>query len=162
MRKSYEGQIKKFELAGLNKPVKKEVEPPFNLGRLMTTYRTPPTRDGFEIHTHLKEKLPRAMQFQPGKLGKRQDEWDRVLGNDKPKPPPLPAVQPPAPLRATVRQHIGKPSQERPRRQGKRRRYNDESYEGYADGYVDEDESESEGERGSARKRQRRPDLDEY
>jgi hypothetical protein len=167
MRKSYENQVKGFELAGLNKPIKKELNPPFNPGRLMTMYRIPPPKEGFEIDAELKEKLPQAMQFQPGKLGKRQDEWERLLGNDKPKVPPPPAtqlVQPTAPIRVNGRPPVGKLQQEtnRPRRQGKRRRYDDNSYEGYAGGYVDEDVSESEGDRGSARKKQRRPEHDEY
>lgn len=166
MRKSYEGQVKSFELAGLNKPVKKDLKPPFNPGRLMSTYRIPPQQEGFEIDAYLRETLPPAMQFQPGKLGKKQDEWTRLLGNDKPKvaPPPAPEpVQPTAAVKTNGRPG-GRPQQDlhRPRRVGKRRRYDDDSFEGYADGYVDEDQSDSEGDRGSARKRQRRPDPDEY
>ena len=166
MRKSYENQVKGFELAGLNKPIKKDLEPPFNPGRLMTTYRTQPRKEGFEIDAELKKKLPLAMQMQPGKL-KRQEEWERLLGTDKPKappPPPVQVVQPAAPIRANGRPPVVRPQQEaiRPRRQGKRRRYDDDSYEGYAGGYVDEDLSDSEGDRGSARKRQRRPEYDEY
>jgi hypothetical protein len=167
MRKSYEGQVKSFELAGLNKPIKKDLKPPFNPGRLMSTYRIPPQTEGFDIDAYLEETLPLAMQFQPGKLGKKQEEWNRLLGNEKPKVIPLPAtqlVQPTAAVQPNGRQPVRRPQQElhRPRRVGKRRRYDDDSYEGYADGYVDEDQSESEGDRGSARKRQRKQDSDEY
>lgn len=168
MRKSYENQVKSFELAGLNKPVKKELEPPFNPGRLMTKYRIQPQKEGFEIDAELKEKLPKAMQMQPGRL-RRHEEWERLLGHEKPKVPPsqpVQPVQPAAPIRGNGhgRPPVAKTQQEaiRPRRQGKRRRYNDDSFEGYADGFVDEDQSDSDDDRGSARKKQRRPDHDEY
>lgn len=170
MRKSYENQVKSFELAGLNKPVKKDLQPPFNPGRLLTKYRTQPQKDGFEIDANMREKLPKAVQMQPGKV-RKHEEWERLLGHEKPKAPapqPVQPTQPAAHMRSNGvgRQPMTKPQQEtnRPRRQGKRRRYDDDSFEGYngyADGFVDEDNSDSDDTRGTGRKKQRKPD-EEY
>jgi Rox3 mediator complex subunit len=107
------------------------------------------------------------MQFQPGDV-KNAPMWNKLLGHDQPKVEPAQPIQPAAPVRANG---PGRPSAMksqlqhepiRPRRQGKRRRYDDNSFEGYADGYVDEDMSEDDEERGSARKKIRRPEYDEY
>ena len=167
MRKSYENQINVFELAGRNKPVKKELQPPFNPGRLMSKYRTQPQSEGFEISAEMKAKLNTAMQMQPGRVN-NIGEWERSLGLDKPKvvpPVPVQTVQTAAPLRANgvVRVQATKPQYEPIRaRRNKRRTYDDSSFEGYGGGYVDEDLTDSDDDGGSAKRKRRKTDNDEY
>ena len=167
MRKSYENQINVFELAGRNKPVKKESQPPFNPGRLMTKYRTQPQSEGFEISAEMKEKLKNAMQMQPGKVNNPGD-WERLLGLDKPKFPPSQVVQPVQPattLRANGTTRLQGPKlQYEPirARRTNRRTYDDNSFEGYGGGYVDEDLTDSSDDGGSARRKRRKTDNDEY
>jgi hypothetical protein len=167
MRKSYEGQVKGFELAGINKAVKKDAVPPFNLGRLMTLGRTPyPAQrehERFEINAEMKDKLKLAMQMQPGKV-RRHDEWDKILGHERaPQQPKAAPAQPVQPVQRPIGTKPQKLQHEpiRARRQGKRRKYDDDSFEGYGGGYVDEDLTDTDDD-GGRKRRRKTNDYDEY
>ena len=161
MRKSYEGQLKGFEIAGRNKAVKHEEGRP---GSLIELTRWPKEewqnqkvygknlRDG--LPDSITKKLERAMKLD-GTPVPTHEEWQNILGvgHDKQKeatahvePKGKQAVK--APLKAAkINGHmkglkVGTPAAgevERPKRTGKRRRYDEDSFEGYGEGFVDDD-----------------------
>lgn len=165
MRKSYEGQVKGFELAGINKAVKKDAIPPFNEGRLMTLYRMAPKIDR-RTPDEMQDKLKEVMKMQHVKVRNHQ-EWEKILGfaADKPKVATQQSIQPAAPVRPMAGNT--KPQTKvhnepiRARRQGKRRKYDDDSFEGYGGGYADEELSDSDGD-GGRKRRRKTTDYDEY
>ena len=107
-------------------------------------------------------RLERAVRLEPGSVP-RAEEWEAVLGHEKVKAGPGPALpqqqqegkrkgERPAAVatgkaRMVDRAPNGTPTSvsydggdaARPSRSGKRRRYNDESFEGYGEGFVDDD-----------------------
>jgi len=159
MRKSYEGKIKTFGLAGRNKAVKHEAG---KLAGLMELVQWPDEEWqnqkvlGKEVEKGLGDtllaKLDRAMKMEPGPVP-NNETWEDLLGHEKTKPIPSPAdvpIKKPLPIPTnTVRQNlqsnaantVGIPSPEvaRPKRSGKKRRYDEHSFEGYGEGYVDDD-----------------------
>jgi hypothetical protein len=181
LRRSYEGQIKAFGLAGRNKAIK--WEPKHGLSMLQLALV--PGEDFYNQRVSGKEvskglssatqsRLSKALQLEPG-IVPRNAEWENILGHDKTKGP-VDEKSKKAEIRkdsvqanpAKANGHIngagitqGQGESARPKRIGKRRRYDDESYEGYGEGYDDdapEDYSSDEGSRrssGSKKKRQK-------
>lgn len=159
MRKSYEGKIKSFNLAGRNKAVKHVEGKP---GGLMELVQWPDEEWhnqkvlGKEVEKGLGEgmfaKLERAMKMEPGPVP-NNEAWEDILGHEKAKPIPPPAeLATKKPLQYTTQNakpnsqsNLGNtnatPSAEilRPKRSGRKRRYDEHSFEGYGEGYVDDD-----------------------
>ena len=153
MRKSYEGKVKTFGLAGRNRAVKQEEDKP---GSLLSLIRWPDEEwqnqkvAGKDVRQGLSgatlAKLEGAMKMEPGVVPEN-GEWEYLLGVEKPKPLP------------SITEHSKKVSQQnakvngklaavgtssandaiRPKRSGRKRRYDEHSFEGYGEGYVDDD-----------------------
>lgn len=159
MRKSYEGKIKSFGLAGRNKAVKHE---PGKSAGLMELVQWPDEEwhnqkvVGKEVEKGLGDallaKLDRAMKMEPGPVP-NNEIWEDLLGHEKAKQILAPADVPakksiPNPTN-TVRPNIQSNTTNtiaraagevaRPKRSGKKRRYDEDSFEGYGEGYVDDD-----------------------
>lgn len=159
MRKSYEGQVKGFGLAGRNKAVKHE---PGMSGGLVELIEWPEEEwqnqkvFGKELEKGLSgamfAKLEKAMKMEPGPVP-RNDEWEHVLGLEKLKAP-IPAVETkgktapqPGPRFQKVNGLVNGMTVgivaagdvARPKRTGRKRRYDEHSFEGYGEGYVDDD-----------------------
>jgi hypothetical protein len=159
MRRSYEGQVKAFGLAGRNKAVKLEDNTP---GGLVDLINWPDEEwhvqkvSGKELEKGLSAtmlaKLEKAMKMEPGPVPKN-DEWENILGLEKLKPPvPLPEQKGKVAVSGTAKQQKmngtaiktapGTPAADeaaRPKRTGKKRRYDERSFEGYGEGFVDDD-----------------------
>jgi len=183
MRKSYEGKIKSFNLAGRNKAVKYEEGKP---GGFMEIVQWPDEEwhnqkvIGRDVEKGLVDgmlaKLDCAMKMEPG-LVPNNEAWEDILGHEKAKPIPSPAELatkkplPPItnnakPNHNTPSNTSGTPSAEvaRPKRSGRKRRYDEHSFEGYGEGYVDDDgeiggggysSGDGEGSRGSSKKKRK-------
>ena len=161
IRRSYEGKVKTFGLAGRNKSVKHEEGTPGGLLELLLW----PDEEwqnqkvaGKELEkgfpSALMAKLEKAMKLEPGPVPKN-DEWENILGHEKLKPGmPIPeqkmkqsAQVPTKQLKANGHVHgthmtVGTPSAgevARPKRSGWKRRYDEHSFEGYGEGFVDDD-----------------------
>ncbi|KAL8633527.1 hypothetical protein Q9189_000680 [Teloschistes chrysophthalmus] len=169
MRKSYEGQVKRLGLAGRNRAVKHNNEK--SMGLLQITQlpeeewhiqrvRGRDIRNGLPEATS--QKLALAMQMESVSAKKTDEyDWDDLLGIEKVKP--LPNIEDRS--KKHMRPDIGSkangqtngvrtaPSKgpvteaNRPKRAGKKRRYNDSSFEGYDEGFLD-DEGDVLGELG--------------
>lgn len=182
MRKSYEGHIKPLGLAGKNKPVKHEVSMP-GMGLMeMAMWPEEEWRNQKVLGKDLSQGLSSALKARLGKAMKmstkpslRTEEWNQMLSLDKPKLPPLPEAKGKLNIQTTKTKSNGSiitnskasttPIDDRPKRaNAKRRRYGDDSYEGYGEGYIDDDamedvdnESSLEGSRkGNPSKKKRR------
>ena len=187
MRKTYAGQIKGFQLAGKNKAI------PHGEGGIgmslsdMIMWPEPEWQNqkvsGKDLSKGLSSgplsKLEKAMKLEPGSVPKN-DEWESVLGLEKAKhgPPPIADLKTKHSLASAmkttkyngningaVRGHA-ESEIARPKRAGKKRRYNDDAFEGYGEGYDDDrdtgDGGYSSGEgsrRGSASKKRRKVSL---
>lgn len=160
MRKSYEGKVKTFQLAGRNRAVKHEAGKSVGLVELATW----PEEEwhnqkvlGKEVHKGFSSaalvKLEKAMHMQPGPLP-NNNEWEDYLGHEKAKPIAPTTEQTskkPAHVENTTKANGltngarvdgGKGSSSeliRPKRTGRKRRYDEHSFEGYGEGYVDDD-----------------------
>ena len=155
IRKSYEGKIKTLGISGRNKTTS-------NAGELSGLFHIPKdawqatevsTRDAKKGMTaSLESKLDRALKMGPGKLPPAEaDKWKSMLAVDEPaktKPgvdPKKAGVQPPASNskatspRTTMTTSKAHPEASRPQRAGKKRRYDDSSFEGYAEGVNEEE-----------------------
>ena len=186
MRKSYEGKIKAFGLAGRNKAVKHEGG---KSGGLMEMMQWPDDEwqnqkvAGKEVTNGLPAavmaKLERAMKMEPGAVP-NNDFWEDALGHEKAKPlsmGPEPNKKAAPPISTTAiktNNQINGPSitagtpstteAVRPKRSGRKRRYDEHSFEGYGEGYVDDDGdlygsdgySSSKGSRKSLSKKKRK------
>lgn len=191
MRKSYEGKIKAFGLAGRNKAVKHEEGNGKAIG-LVEMIKWPDDEwhnqkvMGKEVTNGLPAammaKLERAMKMEPGPVPDN-DFWEDALGHEKAKPisavadPNKKAAQPIA--TSTIRpkaQTNGSSTNPgtqatsgavRPKRSGMKRSYDEHSFEGYGEGYVDDDVdpygsdgySSSKGSRKSLSKKKRKKVL---
>ena len=163
MRKSYEGKVKNFELAGRNRAVKNENSKGMGL---LEMARWPEEEwhnqkaAGKDVHKGLPSgvllKLEKAMQMQPGAVpNTKENDWEDLLGHEKVKPLPTIAEQNPKnALRAEkpkakpngqvngARAPLGKEQAAevvRPQRAVVKRRYDEDSYDGYGEGFVDDD-----------------------
>ncbi|MCJ1394138.1 hypothetical protein MMC18_007016 [Xylographa bjoerkii] len=158
LRKSYEAQVKTFGLAGRNKAVKTEASVTGSLVNLMAWPEDEWQNQvvaGKALENGLSgatlAKLEKAMKFEPG-LVPKNDEWENILGLEKLKAP-LPIVEvkgkvasSAAPKLQKLNGHangmtVGIPAGEveRPKRTGRKRRYDERSFEGYGEGFVDDD-----------------------
>jgi hypothetical protein len=178
LRKSYEGKLKDFNLAGKNKPHKVEDGHRDSLSDLMIIpeEQWQIQNEGKDAGLKSNESLAgfeRAMKLDRGRIPKNE-HWEDVLGHERAKPV---AVSNEA-LRKGVlgvdRQSAlgngisGNAISEasRPRRAIKKRKYDDDSFEGYGEGFLD-DESAIEGTytdeeaRGSSGGKKRRKKVDE-
>ena len=151
MRKSYEGQLKTLGLAGRNKSVKHEDGKGLVGLKELTSWPEEEWQNqkvmGKDIHKGLPSgilaKLDEAMQMQPGQLPDN-NYWEDLLGHDKPKPieSNAKAAKLPANTTKTNGQSNGTSVTTepiRPKRSSKKRRYDDESFEGYGEGFVDDE-----------------------
>ena len=177
LRKSYEGQIKKFGLAGRNSSVTCErvkhpadqAEPGPLRKAIGSEWRGLQSDDDWKknhptpeikIDEALRLKLRKALQIQPGTI-RNPEVWDEYLGHDRARqnvaPPPVTAPQqrltngamPPRP------REVGEVKRAT---RGKKRSYDDDSFVGYGDGYSDIEDAgarDDEDDGGSRRKRRK-------
>jgi len=151
MRKSYEGKVKTFGLAGRNKAAKCEAERSTLLNMVqmpeeewnLRNFEGKEVQKGFSSGTLA--KLEKAMQMQPGPLPDIS-KWEEVLGIDKPKPKvksSIPTAQTNGLVNGnrphTINTQITSSEVVRPKRTAKKRRYDDSSFEGYAEGFMDDE-----------------------
>ena len=151
LRKSYEGHLKTLPLAGKNKAVKHDESKGMSL---LDLTRWPEEEwynqkvHGKDVHQGLPAsiiaKLDKAMQMQPGLLP-NNSELEDMLGHDKVKP-----AEPIAQIQKQGMNTTGRGSAHtngiaandeaiRPKRTGRKRRYDEHSFEGYGEGYVDDE-----------------------
>lgn len=156
LRKSYEGQIKTFALAGRNKPTKDEIpEGQWSSLNMMilepeeSWYASKVMGKRIEVTPDLEARLQRATFLQPGRT-KNHEHWEDVLGHEKPRPvqgqdsmgkKPLPGAMQRGQVNGSTVRTMSQAAGEaiRPRRSGKKRSYADNSFEGYGDGFVDDE-----------------------
>ena len=161
MRKSYEGQVKQLALAGRNKAVKHDPARPLGLVELARwpeeewqNQKVAGKDIAHGLPDPMRAKLDKAMQMLPGVLP-NSPEWEDVLGHEKAKPMAMAAEQlpkksgPPPPPAGKVNgltngarpdgTKVPEPEIPRPKRIGKKRRYDEHSFEGYGEGYADDD-----------------------
>jgi hypothetical protein len=129
-----------------------------------------------EITRDFRSTLTKAMEMRPGTT-RNNEMWEDALGHEKARPVAIPevllkktlptvapgqrpngAVRPPGPNATDVI---------RPRRANKKRSYADNSFEGYGDGYVDDEgdldagaySNSEDGGGGPGRKKRKKVDL---
>ena len=161
MRKSYEGHLKTLGLAGKNKSIKHEEANTSGKMMGLSEIAAWPEEEwqnqkvhGRSVHQGLpdsvKAKLEKAMDLRPGPVTDGA-KWEDILGIDKVVPNAgkgrkdskvngqivngvTATTQPSAPAaEGATNEHI------RARRNTKKRRYDDGSFEGYGEGFVDDD-----------------------
>lgn len=152
MRKSYEGQLKTLGLSGRNRAVKHEPNKGMSL-RDLTLWPEEEWQNqkvsGKDIHQGLPAgvmaKLDKAMQMQPGPVP-NSSEWEDQLGHEKIKPVNAKASKAPqntATASANVNGQVNGADTSaeaiRPKRAGRKRRYDEHSFEGYGEGFVDDE-----------------------
>jgi Rox3 mediator complex subunit len=173
LRSSYQNHIKAFQIAGRNKPIKHE---DVHHGMSLRDIAAWPEEEWRNQKVASKEvskglsnttlaKVDKAVKLEPGPVPKN-DEWENILGHEKPKPTVSPNeldVKAGAQERRSgkVNGHMNGPSAgeneiTRARRTGKRRRYDDDSFEGYGEGYVDDDRDDVDSSDGGTKKKRRR------
>ena len=123
------------------------------------------------------EKLEKAMHMQPGPV-QDNNKWEELLSHETIKPVGA-AIDKKGKVASTIAQSNGQVNgsrtdasrtldaeDTRPKRVTKRRRYNDNSFEGYAEGFGDDDadvfdgdDNSSDSRRGSAFKRRKKVDF---
>lgn len=153
LRKTYKGQMKKFDLTGHFDAVKKEYSDADSLLQMLdcpediwqvNLVKGKEIEDGFSIAT--RQALPRAMTMARGPISK--DKWDSsVLAEfaDKPAKPSKPTVTAPGtPRNPALNNVLPRPKNQgvardvsRGLRQKAKRSYNDGSFEGY-EGFEDD------------------------
>jgi hypothetical protein len=165
LRKSYEGQIKNFELPGRNKAVRGErnvdEDQPGPLRRMAGSaawgfqsdeqWNSEHAQSKIETTSDFRAKVKQAMQMQPGTV-RNNTYWEGELGlSDKPKINALPQrdqiSQPvlsriPNGIPRSLPQATGEPKRQT---RGKKRSYGDDSFVGYGEGYSDGDFSGDDG-----------------
>ncbi|KIW17060.1 hypothetical protein PV08_04251 [Exophiala spinifera] len=174
LRKSYEGQIKSFGLAGRNKPVKGErnveEDQPGPLRRMAGSsawglqpeeqWNAEHATPKIEVTPDFRAKLKQAMQMQPGTV-RNNAYWEDILGFDKPKPNALPPQQkshPPTPVHVSngISRQPAQPTAEAKRQtRGKKRSYGDDSFVGYGEGFSDQEDGVDGDDYGGQRKRKK-------
>lgn len=156
LRKSYEGKLKGLGLAGRNKPVKNEPGMPGSL-RHLTMWPEEEWQNqkvfGKQIKTGdmdsaLQQLQMKAMKLEPGTVP-NNDYWEDVLGHEKPskhagvgdvgKRAAVPSGGVRAPSQPNGTPAPTELERSRPSR-GHKRRYDDNSFVGYGEGYADDDD----------------------
>lgn len=178
LRKSYENKIKDFR--GRNKPVSNE-------GQFFNTLNYPDeewgiqrvqgnemenalTEEGQALSTDMEKKLECALAgMTPGPLpAADREKWRTFLNLELPpkaKQTDPQAVSSSAAAAAYGNQHTAHEPR-RPKRQGTKRRYDDDAFEGYAEGFADDGYEDSDEDRrssisgGGSRKRRRKVSPD--
>ncbi|EKV07411.1 hypothetical protein PDIG_72720 [Penicillium digitatum PHI26] len=157
LRKSYEGKLKGLGLAGRNKPLKQEIGAPGSL-RYMTLWPDEEWQNQkvhgktikvSDMDSALQSLQSRAMQMEPG-LIPNNDFWEDILGHEKQAKNPAAGETgkkiAPAPTagRPSTQFYAASPrpqEAERPRpSRGRKRHYDDNSFAGYGEGFVDDDD----------------------
>lgn len=149
MRKSYEGQLKTLGLSGRNRAVKHEEGKGMGFKELIAWPEEEWQNQkvgGKDVHTGLSSgilaKLEMAMQMQPGPVP-NNNEWEDQLGMEKVKPVEVKASKIPQATTTKINGKVNGTTVEaeaiRPKRTGRKRRYDEHSFEGYGEGYVDDD-----------------------
>lgn len=182
LRKSYEGKVKKQDLPGRNKPTVVEgelmgfMEWPEEgwydqriYGRELEHALDPARGRLFRPEDGGPSKLDRALAMLPGRLPRDEDDkWRATLALDDPAAN-KPAIKPPPPLNPLLHRpglagatglRASAPSSprmspgaDRPDRAGKKRRYDDASFEGYEAWAEEDGYSTSGGGKGGKRRR---------
>lgn len=155
LRKSYEGKLKGLGLAGRNKSIKQEIGQPGSLRHLtmwpeeewqnQKVYGKP--IKVADMDSALQALQAKAMQMEPGPV-RNNDFWEDILGHEKPgkhtapveakKSAPAPSARPSSHAYAASPQSQ---EAERPRAsRGRKRHYDDNSFAGYGEGFVDDDD----------------------
>ena len=184
MRKSYEGQLKTFALSGKNKSVKHDESKGMGLSEMAAWPEEEWQNQkvyGKDVRSGMPEamkaKLEKAMHMLPGPVPENE-KWEDLLGIEKGKPvdankdkgPKIgvvnkangPQVNGNRALNTTQANNAQVPEPIRARRTTKKRRYDDGSFEGYGEGFVDDDmeigysSGESRSTKNSAGQRKRR------
>ncbi|KAF1956129.1 Rox3-domain-containing protein [Byssothecium circinans] len=171
LRKSYEGQIKKMQIAGKPKAVKMDrsltnlmMIPDFEYQAQMTNKEVDKTGlnpQGTGLGASLNDLLNSALAgIGPGELPHAENaKYRQYLGTDeavKSKPTPAAVPQRIAPSGSgTPNAHTPASRVVRPERTGSKRQYTDVSYQGYGEGYTD-DYAESTGGEDNAQGSKRR------
>lgn len=151
MRKSYEGQLKTLGLSGRNRAVKHEAVKGMGFKDLLAWPEEEWQNQkvsGKDVHKGLPSgivaKLEKAMEMQPGAVPNNA-EWEDQLGMEKVKPVEVKASKIPHAGTTTTKTNgkvngaTAEPEAIRPKRTGRKRRYDEHSFEGYGEGYVDDD-----------------------
>jgi hypothetical protein len=156
LRKSYEGKLKGLGLAGRNKSIKQEPGQPGSLRHLTMwpeeewqnqkvhgkTIKVP------DMDSALQELQAKAMKMEPGPV-RNNDFWEDILGHEKPAKHVAPGetsrkVAPATSGRPSAQNYATSPRSqdaERPRpSRGRKRHYDDNSFAGYGEGFVDDDD----------------------
>jgi hypothetical protein len=175
LRKSYEGQIKQFQLAGRNKPDKVDrehgaVSMRQAIGNLDSEtfgivhksdedWNREHAQREIKVNDDFRAKLRKAMQMQPGRV-RNEQKWDDVLGHEKARPAAVP------PMAASQTSHIRPNGVVRTAPQaaadlkrhtrGKKRSYNDDSFIGYGDGYSEPEDMDHDGDSDDGGRKKRR------
>ncbi|KAL8738696.1 MAG: hypothetical protein Q9190_007964 [Brigantiaea leucoxantha] len=162
MRKSYEGKVKAFGLAGRNRAVKHDSGKSMGLLQMVQcseedwqNHQSSRGRDvQAQLPTETVAKLEKAMQMQPGAVPNTSEyDWDDLLGAEKTKP--LPTTDERSKKAGQVEVTKSKINGQvngvrvpattlagaelsRPKRSGKKRRYDEDSFEGYGEGFNDD------------------------
>jgi len=180
LRKSYEGKLKGLGLAGRNKPVKHEPGMPGGLRQLtMWPEEEWQNQKVFakeikvaDVDSALHKLQMRAMKMEPGPIP-NHEYWEDVLGHEKSskpanvvdagkKPIALPAASRLPQLQSNGVTAPGSMDSERTRpTRGEKRHYDDSSFVGYGEGFVDDDDDSafySNGEDGRSGKKKRKKD----
>jgi hypothetical protein len=178
LRKSYEGKLKGLGLSGRNKPVKHEPSIAGGLRQLtMWPEEEWQNQKVFgkeikvaDIDSSLYKLQMRAMKMEPGPIP-NHEYWDDLLGHEKPskhvnvaeltkKPVATPTGSrtPQVQTNGVISTTSVEPERTRATR-GKKRHYDDSSFVGYGEGYVDDDDDGafySTGEDGRLGKKKRK------
>jgi hypothetical protein len=172
LRKSYEGQIKAFNLSGRNKPVKGErnvdEDQPGPLRRMIGSspwglqpeeqWNAEHAKSKIEVTQDFRAKLKQAVQMQPGTV-RNNAHWEDVLGFEKPGARAPPAPQPqhvasvPRPMPNGAPRQFQQSAEAKRQTRGKKRSYGDDSFVGYGEGYSDPEDGE--GDEYGQRKRKK-------
>ncbi|KAI9727572.1 MAG: hypothetical protein M1828_006514 [Chrysothrix sp. TS-e1954] len=149
LRKSYEGKIKDLGVPGKNKATS-------NFEEMMNLVGFPDEEwqvqkvHGKDLRHGLGEnmlaKLDAALKIDPGRLPQDEnDKWRSAIGIDEGLPKStVPSQGSKKPTEPGATTQPGTPSSAatnnavRPLRRGTKRRYNDDSFEGYGEGFVDD------------------------
>lgn len=180
LRKTFKGQIKSLGISGSFDPVRKESDDPEGFKHMVTA-----PDDGWYVHEVMGKEiqkgfsdqvlnsLSRAMTMAKGPVSKQI--WDSsVLGDlapgvakkakddvSKQAAPSTPAAVAAIGASAAKPNKLQVPQADRNRRLGKKRSYQDSSFEGYSDGFPDDDQgaetgySTGDGDDRSAKKRRK-------
>lgn len=156
LRKSYEGKLKGLGLAGRNKPVKNDPNVSGGLRHLtMWPEEEWQNQKVFgkeikvaDIDSGLHKLQMNAMKMEPGPVP-NNDYWEDVLGHEKPSknvgaPDTGKRVAATPNAARSASQSNGTPVPAEPERirpsRGRKRTYDDNSFVGYGEGYIDDDD----------------------